>query len=62
MINKIIPTPKSVEVVEGNVLIPFSVDTTVDEWDEYTKPLSYSFEKLFGKPLERAGVEFLHPL
>lgn len=55
MINKIIPTPKSVEVVEGNVLIPFSVDTTVDEWDEYTKTLSCSFEKLFGKPLERAG-------
>ena len=44
------------------MLIPFSVDTTVDEWDEYTKTLSCSFEKLFGKPLERAGVEFLHPL
>ena len=51
MVNNIIPTPKSVEVFEGKIVIPGKITSECAEWSEYVNTISDAFVKLFNVEL-----------
>lgn len=53
MIKNIVPTPKSVEILDGTHAVPFIVSCDHGEWAEYLNTFSDSIEKLFDKPLAK---------
>ncbi|MBE6595773.1 MAG: hypothetical protein E7644_08245 [Ruminococcaceae bacterium] len=56
-LERLLPTPKSCEIHEGLLTIPFTVKTEETAWHTYAETLSASVEKLFGhKVTEGAGI------
>lgn len=62
MLNTILPTPKRVDILEGQISLPFAACCQHTPWHSYLETLQESFEKTHGIHLDLAegGIHLIY--